>query len=76
MVLDDVTGEPLIQRKDDAEETVKKRLTVYHDQTKPLVKYYSDWSMTNDENAPSYISIDGVGSVDDIKKAISDALNL
>ena len=74
--LDDVTGEPLIQRKDDAEETVKKRLTVYHDQTKPLVKYYSDWSMTNDENAPSYISINGVGSVDDIKKAISDALNV
>ncbi len=73
--IDDVTGEALIQRQDDAEETVKKRLDVYHQQTKPLVEYYSNLAESNEENAPSYISIDGVGDVKLITKAISDALD-
>ena len=68
--IDDITGEPLILREDDNEETVKKRLNVYHDQTKPLVKYYQDWSSTNDDNAPVYISIDGVGEVNEITNNI------
>lgn len=72
--IDDVTGEVLIQRDDDTEETVKKRLSVYHGQTKPLVQYYQDWSATNDDNAPEYVSIDGVGNVNDITTAIANAL--
>ena len=72
--LDDVTGEPLIQRQDDVEETVKKRLSVYHDQTKPLVEYYQHWSETGETGAPSYISINGVGDVKAITQQINDAL--
>ena len=63
--VDDVTGEPLIQRDDDKEETVRKRLDVYEAQTRPLVEYYSNWSKT-DASAPKYRKIDGMGSVDDI----------
>lgn len=73
--IDDVTGEALIQRQDDAEETVKKRLDVYHQQTKPLVEYYSNLADSKEVNAPSYISIDGVGDVKLITKAISEALD-
>lgn len=71
---DDVTGEPLIQRDDDKEETVRKRLEVYHAQTEPLVDFYKKWAATGDANAPKYVRINGVGSVEDIKNAIFKAL--
>jgi adenylate kinase len=64
--VDDVTGEPLIQRVDDEEETVKKRLAVYAAQTRPLVEYYQRWAASGDPVAPAYRKIDGTGSVDDI----------
>jgi adenylate kinase len=64
--LDDVTGEPLIQRDDDREETVLKRLSVYHAQTRPLVDYYSSWAASGDASAPRYARIAGLGSVEDI----------
>lgn len=63
---DDVTGEALIQREDDAEATVRKRLEVYHAQTKPLVEYYTRWVATGDAKAPRVCKIAGVGSVEDI----------
>ncbi len=71
---DDVTGEELIQREDDREETVKKRLAVYHDQTKPLVEYYSAWARRGDVHAPKYVRIAGVGSVEAIRDEIFAAL--
>ncbi|MBN9422454.1 MAG: adenylate kinase [Candidatus Accumulibacter sp. 66-26] len=71
---DDATGEELIQRDDDKEETVKKRLEVYHSQTKPLVDYYGSWAATGDAKAPKCRKIAGVGSVDDIKQAAFAAL--
>jgi adenylate kinase len=64
--VDDVTGEPLIQRVDDEEETVKKRLAVYAAQTRPLVEYYQRWAASGDAAAPAYRRIDGTGSVDEI----------
>ena len=64
--MDDVTGEPLIQRDDDKEETVKKRLDVYSAQTRPLVAYYSDWAKAEPAAAPKYRAISGMGSVDEI----------
>ena len=63
---DDATGDDLIQRDDDKEETVRKRLDVYQSQTRPLVDYYSRWSATGDAKAPRYAKISGVGSVDEI----------
>ena len=72
--LDDVTGEPLIQRDDDREETVQKRLTVYHSQTRPLVDYYSAWAASGDAQAPRYARISGLGSVDDITSRALSAL--
>jgi adenylate kinase len=72
--IDDVTGEPLVQRDDDKEETVKKRLDVYEKQTRPLVDYYGQWAATGDANAPQYRKIAGVGSVDEIKARAFDAL--
>lgn len=72
---DDETGEDLIQRDDDQEETVKKRLDVYHDQTEPLIKYYSDWAASGEAGAPAYHKIAGVGSVEDIRDAIFNALS-
>ena len=63
---DDVTGEELIQRDDDKEETVKKRLDVYQAQTRPLVDYYSTWAASGDAQAPQYRRIEGIGSVDEI----------
>lgn len=71
---DDVTGEPLIQRDDDKEETVRKRLEVYHSQTQPLLDYYRQWFATGDRDAPKCRKIAGVGSVDQIKQAASAAL--
>ena len=63
---DDATGEPLIQRDDDKEATVRKRLEVYHNQTRPLVQYYTKWEASGDPAAPRYRKIDGTGSVDAI----------
>lgn len=63
---DDVTGEPLIQREDDKEETVRKRLEVYSAQTRPLVDYYSRWSKAEPALAPAYRAISGMGTVDEI----------
>ena len=71
---DDVTGEALIQRVDDKEDTVKKRLDVYHSQTKALVEYYSKWAGKGDAQAPKYRRISGVGSVEEIKTRAIDAL--
>ena len=64
--IDDVTGEPLVQREDDKEETVKKRLQVYSDQTRPLVAYYSNWAKAEPQAAPQYRAIIGTGSVEEI----------
>lgn len=72
---DDVTGEPLIQRDDDKEETVRKRLKVYHDQTEPLVAYYKDWAASGKAGAPRHIRIEGVGKVDEIRDRIFNALD-
>jgi adenylate kinase len=72
--IDDVTGEPLIQREDDKEETVRQRLKVYHDQTEPLVNYYTNYSTSGEPNAPKYHKIAGVGTVNDIRDAIFAAL--
>lgn len=63
---DDLTGEDLIQRDDDREETVRKRLEVYHAQTRPLVEYYAGWAASGDPLAPRCRKIDGLGSVDEI----------
>jgi adenylate kinase len=71
---DDVTGEDLTQREDDKEETVRKRLAVYHDQTKPLVHYYSAWARSGNAHAPKYVNISGVGSVEAIRDKIFAAL--
>jgi adenylate kinase len=71
---DDVTGEDLIQREDDAEATVRKRLDVYHQQTRPLVDYYGQWSSAGDAMAPKCSKISGVGSVDQITSAAVAAL--
>jgi len=60
---DDETGEDLIQRDDDQEETVKKRLDVYHEQTEPLIEYYSSWAESGAEGSPKYIKINGIGQV-------------
>ncbi len=71
---DDLTDEPLIQREDDQEETVRKRLEVYHNQTKPLVDFYSRWAESGDQDAPRYVKIEGIGSVTDIRDRIFEAL--
>ena len=71
---DDVTGEDLIQRDDDREETVKKRLDVYHAQTEPLVKYYSDWAARGEAGAPKYVKVPGIGKVEQIRDAIFKGL--
>ena len=70
---DDLTGEPLVQRDDDKEETVRHRLTVYQNQTRPLVDYYSVWAGA-DANAPRYRKVHGLGSVQDIQARIAAAL--
>jgi len=72
---DDVTGEPLIQRDDDKEETVRKRLEVYSAQTRPLVDYYSQWARDDSANAPQYRAISGMGNVDEITSRAMSALN-
>ena len=71
---DDVTGEDLVQRDDDKEETVKKRLEIYHAQTKPLVTFYSEWAAQGDAKAPKVRKVAGVGSVDSITASVFGAL--
>jgi adenylate kinase len=71
---DDVTGEPLIQRDDDREDVVRKRLEVYHAQTSVLVQYYSQWAAAGNAHAPRYRRVEGVGSVDEIKQRVFSAL--
>ena len=71
---DDMTGEDLVQREDDKEETVKKRLDVYHEQTEPLVSYYGTWAASGEPNAPKYVRIPGVGKVEEIRDKIFSAL--
>ena len=72
---DDVTGEDLIQRVDDLEETVRKRLDVYQNQTRPLVEYYSNWSKSGAAGAPRYRMISGTGTVDEITARVMAALS-
>ena len=71
---DDLTGEPLVLREDDREETVRRRLEIYRRQTRPLVDYYQRWSATGDPRAPRYRSICGVGSVDEVRARALSAL--
>ncbi|MCF8178002.1 MAG: adenylate kinase [Sulfuritalea sp.] len=72
---DDVTGEPLIQRDDDKEETVRKRLSVYHSQTKPLIDFYSKWSESGIAGAPKHRRVSGVGSLEAITSSVFAALS-
>ena len=71
---DDQTGEPLVQRDDDREETVRQRLKVYHDQTRPLIGYYSDLAKSGGDDVPRYVRVAGVGKVEEIRDAIFSAL--
>lgn len=71
---DDLTGEPLIQRPDDTEETVRKRLGVYHDQTEPLVGFYQGLATSGKTKAPKYTRISGIGSVDSIRQQLLTVL--
>jgi len=71
---DDATGEDLVQRDDDKEETVRKRLKIYHDQTEPLVEFYSRWSESTAPDAPRYAQIDGIGTVEQIRDRVFAAL--
>jgi len=71
---DDQTGEPLVQRDDDQEDTVRQRLKVYHDQTEPLIDYYSGWADEGGDAAPRYVRIAGVGKVEEIRDTIFSAL--
>jgi adenylate kinase len=73
--LDDETGEPLVQREDDSEDTVRNRLSVYHEQTEPLIEFYSNWAAGGDDKAAEYVRIDGVGSVEDIRDRAFSALD-
>jgi adenylate kinase len=72
---DDITGEALIQRDDDQEETVRNRLDVYHAQTEPLIDYYKSWESSGESGAPKYVRIEGVGKVEEIRDQIYSALD-
>jgi len=72
---DDVTAEPLTQRPDDLEETVKKRLAIYHRQTEPLIDYYAKWAASGDARAPKYHRIDGIGKVEEVRDRVFSALD-
>ncbi|MGQ2965260.1 adenylate kinase [Methylophilus sp.] len=71
---DDATGEELVQREDDKEEVVQKRLQVYHDQTEQLIGYYSDWAKSGVSGAPQYVKVNGLGELNTIKEEIFAAL--
>jgi adenylate kinase len=73
--VDDVTGEPLVQRDDDKEETVQKRLAVYHNQTEVLLGYYNKWAQSGLPGAPKYRKISGVGPVEQVRDAAFAALS-
>ena len=73
-MLDDLTGEALVQRKDDEEATVRNRLDVYHRQTEPLIEYYSRWAKSGETGAPKYHRIDGLGRVEEVRDRIFAAL--
>ena len=73
--IDDVTGEPLTQRDDDQEDTVRNRLDVYHRQTQPLIAYYSGWAGSKDKAAPRYIRVEGTGGVEEIRDRIFEGLD-
>jgi adenylate kinase len=72
---DDVTGEDLVQRADDAEETVRKRLEVYHEQTAPLIAYYSRWEPSAKVSTPRYVRIDGIAAVEQVRDVVFAALD-
>lgn len=72
---DDLTGEPLIQRDDDKEETVRKRLDVYHQQTEPLLQYFANWANSGEKEAPSYDKISGLGEVEEVQSRITNVLD-
>jgi adenylate kinase len=71
---DDITGEPLIQREDDREDVVRNRLQVYHSQTRAVVEYFRGWAATGQPGAPVYRSVNGIGSVDEVRQRVFDAL--
>lgn len=71
---DDLTGEELVQREDDKEDTVRRRLQVYHEQTRPLVDYYADWEAGGDPAAPKYFKVSGIGSVEEVRARLLAAL--
>ncbi|WIO75174.1 adenylate kinase [Porticoccaceae bacterium LTM1] len=73
--VDDETGEPLIQREDDSEETVRHRLGVYHEQTRPLVDFYQNLQQAEPETAPKYARVEGVGSLAEVQQRLSGALS-
>jgi adenylate kinase len=73
--LDDLTGEALVQREDDREETVSKRLAIYHRKTEPLIAYYEKWAAAGDAAAPRYHRVDGVGTVEQVRDRIFAALD-
>lgn len=72
--VDDETGEPLVQRDDDKEETVRKRLSVYHDQTEPLVDFYKKLAADSESGLPVYSRVDGIGSLEDIQARVFESL--
>ena len=72
--IDDVTGESLVQRDDDKEETVKKRLSVYHEQTEVLVSYYSQLALAGDAKAPKYLKVDGTRAVEEVRDEVLKGL--
>jgi len=71
---DDLTGDPLIQRDDDREDVVRKRLDVYHSQTQAVVDYFRDWARGGDPGAPVYRKVDGIGMVDEVRQRVLEAL--
>jgi adenylate kinase len=73
--VDDISGEPLVQRDDDKEDTVKKRLQVYHNQTEVLLGYYNKWAQSGTAGAPKYRKISGVGPVEQVREAAFSALS-
>jgi adenylate kinase len=71
---DDVTGDSLVQRRDDREETVRERIATYHEQSRPLIEYYSSWARSGDPRAPRYVRINGSRSVEHVRDGIFAAL--
>ena len=72
--IDDITGEPLVQRDDDKESTVRRRLEVYQDRTQPLIDYYTNWAAQEPDQAPKYRKVNGIGSIDEVSRRLIDAL--